>query len=112
MPHIVVSHTADIADDIAIILPLLSQSLEDQGVALDGIKSYAVPIGAAVNAGTPNATLVHINLRVMRKSGRTHAVVTQWLRALTDIVTREIKTPHTLTAEANFLPEIYISATA
>lgn len=112
MPHIVLLHSADLTDKINALLPQLSQDLEDKGVERAGIKCYSVPMSGAANAGEIGASLVHVNLRVMDKAGRTNDLITNWLHSLTRIISQALPEQCILTAEANFLPDIYISATA
>lgn len=112
MPHICLFHSQDVGHMIAPLLLRLSRTLEAEGVNVEGIKCYGLPLHEVCSAGQLGASMVHLNLRVLRKPDRNAECIKKWLRGLNDVLNDDLPDNCVITAEANFLPDIYISATA
>lgn len=112
MPHIILTHTKALTDDVEALFGALTDQLVVEGVALGSIKCYTLPVGDIMVAGETGADFLHLNLRVMPKPERTSALIREWLEALVAIAKARLPEDCTITAEANHLPDIYISKTA
>jgi len=98
MPHICLFHSQDVGHMIAPLLLRLSRTLEAEGVNVEGIKCYGLPLHEVCSAG--------------QLGDRNAECIKKWLRGLNDVLNDDLPDNCVITAEANFLPDIYISATA
>ncbi|MEM9054430.1 MAG: hypothetical protein AAGB16_03810 [Pseudomonadota bacterium] len=112
MPHIILTHTKALANDVEALLGALTHQLASEGVSLESIKCYTLPVGNIMVAGNTGTEFLHLNLRIMPKPERTPALIREWLEALMTIVKAKLPENCTITAEANHLPDIYSSKTA
>lgn len=109
MPHIILTHTAELTAIADGMLGDLCDIAEVQGFDRPRIKGYTVPIGSSVMAGVANAPMLRLTFRILDKKERTPTITSKWLSDLLDRAGRDLPEGCILTGEAVHLPEHYES---
>ncbi|RKQ72028.1 hypothetical protein DES40_1364 [Litorimonas taeanensis] len=112
MPHISLIHSPNMAPFIDNLLSKVNDAFIETVPNTTGVKCYAIPLTACQVNGDNQIGLLHLNLRVLRKPERTIELIEHWTNTLLLTLQSEVPEDVNITAEANFLPEVYFSKTA